>query len=575
MEQKYITNKSTGKNLAYDIMNRLRDRISVRDYVVATVSISALAYWYKASGTHGGVLEKINDCLRDEITKKTLCDFAQRYWSEVEWVSTLAEAEDFKEMVLGLDFSDMNAREMGGYNTPNGIAKLVIELLDIKSDDIVLNLCSGYADFLTEIAKKTSPKQSLIGVELNTSAIQVANIRIGLMDRSIEIIQGNMLSQDFSKLKANKVFSDFPFMVRGWNDLIKSNKKLYPYFENAKKTLTPDWVYATATMLNQEKSGRTVVRMANAGLWNEVDQDIRKMFIMSGLVEAVISMPEKLLDDTMIPFTLLVLSQNNKSIKMVDATDFYTAGRRQNTIEDNDIQNILEAYRTNSDKSKEVTIEELEKQEYILNPLRYISIPNFIGKMTEAVSLGDIVCVPISRGAVVRSSELDELISIQPTNFQYLMLKDISNGRLSDELPYLVGLEEKYAKFCIKNGDLIISKISPFKVAMAEIDESKNVLANGNLYFLEIDETKANPIYVMLYLQSETGMMQLNSWAKGAVMKSISIKDLQKILIPVIPLEQQNKIADEYRELNSELLVVSRQATLIRDKIEHLVEEVL
>ena len=114
LEQKYITNKSTGKNLAYDIMNRLRDRISVRDYVVATVSISALAYWYKASGTHGGVLEKINDCLRDEITKKTLCDFAQRYWSEVEWVSTLAEAEDFKEMVLGLDFSDMNAREMGG-----------------------------------------------------------------------------------------------------------------------------------------------------------------------------------------------------------------------------------------------------------------------------------------------------------------------------------------------------------------------------------------------------------------------------------------------------------------------------
>lgn len=58
-------------------------------------------------------------------------------------------------------------------------------------------------------------------------------------------------------------------------------------------------------------------------------------------------------------------------------------------------------------------------------------------------------------------------------------------------------------------------------------------------------------------------------------MKSISIKDLQKILIPVIPLEQQNKIADEYRELNSELLIVSRQATLICDKIKHLVEEVL
>lgn len=570
-----MENKSTRKNLAYDIMNRLRGSVLVRDYGLAAISISALAYWYKITGKQDGVLEKINEHVKDETTKKALSDFAQRYWPEVETISDFAEVEAFKELVISSEFPDMNVREMGEHSTPTGISKLVIELLDIKQGDIVLNLCSGIADFLSEVAKQASEAQKLIGVELNTSAFQLSNIRISLTDKPIQIIQGNMLSQDFSKLKANKVFSDFPFMYRGWNELIKSNKKLYPYFEKSKKTLTPDWVYATAAMLNQAKLGRTVVRMANAGLWNEADQDIRKIFIMSGLVEAVISMPEKLLDNTMIPFTLLVLSQGNKLVKMVDASDFYTPGRRQNTLEETDIQNILEAYSGDSDKSRDVTVEELEKQEYILNPRRYISIPNFIGKMAEAVSLGDIVRISINRGALIRSSELDELISTQPTDFQYLMLKDISNGRLNSELPYLVSMDEKYTKFCIKNRDLIISKISPFKVALAEIDESKQILANGNLYFLEIDETKANPIYVMLYLQSEAGMMQLNSWAKGSAMKSISIKDLQKILIPVIPLEQQNKIADEYRDLDNELLVISRQETLIRDKIKHLVEEVI
>ena len=575
MKKQDIANKYTEKNLAYDIMNKLRDSVAVRDYGLAVVSISALAYWYKTTGKQDRVLEKINEHVKDETTKKALSDFAQRYWPEVESVSDFAEAEAFKELVISLNFPDTNAREMAEQTTSVGISKLVIELLDIKQDDIVLNLCSGIANFLSEVAKKASAEQKLIGVELNTNAFQLSNIRIALIDKPIQIIQGNMLSQDFSKLKANKVFSDFPFMCRGWNELVKSNKKLYAYFEKAKKTSTPDWVYATSAMLNQAKSGRTVIRMASPGLWNEADQDIRKMFIMSGLVEAVISMPEKLLDNTMIPFTLLVLSHGNKSVKMVDASDFYTTGRRQNTLEETDIQNILEAYRGNSDKSKDVTVEELEKQEYILNPLRYISIPNFIGKMAEAVSLGDIVRVSISRGALIRSSELDEFISIQPTDFQYLMLKDISDGRLSSELPYLVNMDEKYTKFCIKNRDLIISKISPFKVAVAEIDESKQILVNGNLYFLEIDETKANSIYVMLYLQSEAGMMQLHSWAKGSVMKSISIKDLQKILIPVIPLEQQNKIADEYKELNNELIVISRQKTLTRDKIKHLIDEVI
>ncbi|WP_432718907.1 N-6 DNA methylase [Pectinatus frisingensis] len=565
----FVENKVIG-----NILDRVKAREKASDYFLSVVSLSAIAYLYKMSGNKSNVLKMIPETIKDEMTVIFLTNYAKKYWTDVEAISETTEASILKDIVVSYIPTEFNTREIGEFVTPKGVTKLVIQLLDIKKEDIVLNLCSGAANFLIE-ASYLNEKPYLIGVDINTSMIQLSNIRTAFTDDLINIIQGNMLSQDFSKLQANKVFADFPFMVRGWYENIRTNKNLYPYFANAKKTVSSDWVYATAAMLTQAKPGRTVIRMSNAGLWNEVDQDIRKTFILSGLVEAVISMPEKLLDTTTIPFTLIILSQDNKSIRMVDASEFYTTGRRQNTLEDNNIQDILAAYHSNSAKSKLVTIEELKEQEYILNPLRYISIPNLADKMIKSVKLGDIVCTAINRGAVVKSSELDQLVSTQPTEYQYLMLKDISNGHLNKELPYLVNLDEKYDKFYVKNGNLIISKISPFKVAMVEIDDSEKVLANGNLYFLDIDETKANPVYVMLYLQSEAGMMQLNSLAKGSAMKSISIKDLQKIIIPDIPLKQQNKIANDYYDLNNELIVISRQEVLIRNKIEHLVEEVL
>jgi len=62
------------------------------------------------------------------------------------------------------------------------------------------------------------------------------------------------------------------------------------------------------------------------------------------------------------------------------------------------------------------------------------------------------------------------------------------------------------------------------------IPEDKTILANGNLYFIELDESKVNPTFVEVFLQSEVGMTQLNRYAKGAAMKSISIQDLKTII---------------------------------------------
>ena len=67
----------------------------------------------------------------------------------------------------------------------------------------------------------------------------------------------------------------------------------------------------------------------------------------------------------------------------------------------------------------------------------------------------------------------------------------------------------------------------------------------------------------------------MNRLAKGAAMRSISIKDLKLIQIPNIPVEEQNKIADEYTMLTEQLVIMQKQIEMIRDKKNRLIEGVM
>lgn len=540
------------------------------------------AYWRKTIRDNSQLSNLLKELI-PHMRQLTSRDLSGRTFQEIiDKLASSLSKEELKAVILLSDIG-MNSRLMG-ISTVRGVSQLALKLLDVQENDIILNQCSGIDNFLIE-AYLSSKAADFYGVEIDTEAVCIAKARCSVLNDiesvlcgnfKIKNIQGNALSQEFSSLNANKVFSDGPFMLRFWERDVWNNRVLRNQYADAKRTITSDWIFASAAHINQKKPGRTVVLMSNNGLWNEADREIRKRFVEQGLIETVIALPERVLSYTNIASTLLVLSENNKKVRLVDATSIYTQGRRQNSLEESDIEKIFKACFDENDAGfcKTVSEKELAEQEYILSPSRYITNPVH-EKLQENSELFGTLVNSINRGAVISSQMLDSMVSTEPTAFQYLMLKDITNGEVSKNLPYLANLDNRYERYFVKPGNLIISKISPFKIAMVDISEDSKVLANGNLYFIDIDRTKANPYFIMLYLQSEEGISQLNSWATGAAMRSISIRDMQKIRIPKVPLEEQNRIEEEYKDLKEQLTVVNRQADIIKNKIGHLVEEVL
>lgn len=565
-----ILKRNDIREVEWNILSKKSENWRKEDDLAYTVSFAALACLLKEVDSEKALVSLIRKLIKDETTYNYLTKLASDSFEQIQSLSIKYDIDILKATALFTESPRFT--ETDSNSTPDGISKLAIALLQIEVDDIVLDLGSGLNSFLIQTGLFASPKH-LYGVEINTQCVIIANVRSLVAGLTIQITQGNIISQSFSELQANKVFSNHPLGMR-WpsiQEYVQQNSELHKYFKDAKRTISGDWIYNLSALINQKEAGKTIVLMTNAGTWNKPDEDIRKKLVEEGIVEGVILLPAKLFSSTMIPLTMMIFSKGNKDVQMVDASEFYTEGRRQNTLEDVDIEKIINAYYNKTEISRKVSILDVSSQEYILNPQRYVQIDPAIN---DGISLGEI-CLSINRGAMTTSSQLDELASIEDTDYHYLMLQNIQDGVVDKKLPSLSHIEEKYLKYCIRDKSLIISKISPFKVAMAHVPDGKTILANGNLYFIELDEAKTNSVFVEFFMQSEAGMAQLNRLAKGSAMKSISIQDLKTIKIPNLAREEQDRIAEKYETLCEELIVLQKQTEIIKDKKARLIEEVI
>jgi|BioPla2DNA2_1021312.scaffolds.fasta_scaffold21903_2 type I restriction enzyme M protein len=183
------------------------------------------------------------------------------------------------------------------------------------------------------------------------------------------------------------------------------------------------------------------------------------------------------------------------------------------------------------------------KEEYFLNSQCYIDIGT-----KDEIKLEEVI-LSINSGVIIKSTELNQFSSIDETNYKYLMLENINDIIIGFHLPNLIKIDDQYKEYCVKDNSLVISKLAPFRVGMVHLKEEEEILIIGNLYFIEIDESKVNPFFVEAFLQSEKGICQLNKNAKGSAIKNISIQDLKGIQIPNLSREKQEEVAEEFKNL--------------------------
>ena len=455
--------------------------------------------------------------------------------------------------------------------TPESITKLAIKFLEIKPNDRVADLATGRGSFIRECFN-IEPNAKYVGKDINTFCVEIAKIRAELLDGDITILQENILdnSSDNSR-QYDKAFANFPLglSVRSLGMKNQNDYLINSSYDDFLKASSMDWYFCEkAWECIDGPNRRAICLVANGSTWNTLDKKARENLVSAGIVEGVIALPERLLDYSSIGTALIILKFGCSTVKLVDARNMCEKGRRLNILTDKNIDEIYKAFCKGGKNCKTLNYEELEKNDFVLNPVRYMASDIVVENGVPFESL----IKNITRGAQIPSSQLDTMLSSKPTDIQYLMLSNIKDGIIDEELPYLTSMDKSLEKYCLKPNSLILSKNgAPFKVAVADnIDPNKKVIANGNLFIIDLDNEQTNPYFIKAFFESETGKAVLNSIVVGSSIPNIGLEQLKKIKVPKLSKVEQNMIAARYQALVDEVKVLRRKTEKALDSIKHL-----
>ena len=132
---------------------------------------------------------------------------------------------------------------------------------------------------------------------------------------------------------------------------------------------------------HMDSDGRIAVLLPHGVLFRgNAEETIRKYIVKDlNYLDAVIGLPANCFQGTSIPVCCLILKRerngNSNNICFIDASKYYTQGKAQNSISQDDIDRIVNAYTERKDIDKFchiATMEEIEENDYNLNIPRYV-----------------------------------------------------------------------------------------------------------------------------------------------------------------------------------------------------------
>ena len=177
------------------------------------------------------------------------------------------------------------------------------------------------------------------------------------------------------------VIANPPFSLKKWGATEWSNDK---YGRNIWGTPSDScgdfaWIQHMIGSMGRGNSRMAVV-MPQGVLFRDDEKSIREKLIKSDLIEAIVTLGDKLFYGTGLSPCFLVLRRIKKAdhssrILMVDGSKILTPRRAQNILSPEDVNSLYELYTNYTDKedfSKVVTLKDIEAKDWNLSPNRYI-----------------------------------------------------------------------------------------------------------------------------------------------------------------------------------------------------------
>lgn len=415
------------------------------------------------------------------------------------------------------------------YFTPNEIAKLMADLGKIYNPKSIIDITCGIGNILSycDYSKK------IMGVDINERAIEIAKI----LNPNIEFEVADSLIKKFNQTY-DLVFSVFPFGVR-----IKRNGKTILsevlFIHKALSILNPDGVF--------------ICIVPETFLFNKTYLFLRNEIINKHNLRLIINCPRSSLQYTSIRTSILLI-ENAPPTDKVFLTNYK-----------NNSDKIINNYKNNKGELY-IKAEKLkDRWDYSFHDPQFDEIEKAL-KGKEIKTIGEMADVSLGYSPKPEERLGDgEYRIIGGRNIQDGLLRNTTNDKFINYID-----KPNFKRSILKLGDVIISLLFDSRKIYIYKDSDPKAVLNNSCAIIR----SPNNQYILSYLKSEEGqklfLKQADRATTGSVISRLSLEDLKKIKIPILPIENLEKVSnhaieeysrDELESLKSEIEYLRKELT--------------
>lgn len=373
-----------------------------------------------------------------------------------------AELPDVCELLLERHVQDSTV-STGEYHTPREVVRLLVESVDPRAGDRILDPACGTGGLLAAAARHAAGAGRIDGTSLEAHATDSGNPRLATLNLAIHGVDQPVVSASDPVLLSRRA-------GRGLADVVLSNP---PFNQRVEHTDRIDWPFGPPPASNANfawlqlawdrlsEGGRAAVIMPWAAAWSQGrDAEIRRRMVSRGALLAVVALPENLFTHTSVPVHVWLLARDksrhlppgdDRALLFIDASRLgRRARRRPRVLTADDVERItarlrqwLRSPRAAADEpgfSASVPHEEVLDNGGNLDPRMYIHAEG--ERATTARDL-DLMLDELDRqgeaaseshGGVRRALRAVEQLSSGGAEPRSVSLRSIVDGRCGDDL---------------------------------------------------------------------------------------------------------------------------------------------
>jgi type I restriction enzyme M protein len=491
----------------------------------------------------------------------------------------------------------------GQFFTPRNVVKMVVDMLQPGENDKIIDPACGSGGFLIESLKfvweqidkkykKLSWSKSDIdrkktdaaaknfrGIDKDYFLSKVAKTYMNLMgdgttgifcEDSLNLPENwNMETKakialgGFDILLTNPPFgSKIP--VTGEEKLAqfdvgykwKFNKKTgaWEKTDKVKEQEEPQILFIERCLSFIKDGGKMAMVLPSGILGNEQEEYLRQYILSRGNLFAIVELPFETFSPNVTIKTNVLFVQKGGAHKrdiFISINEFCGHDKKGRETENDDIPRVAPLYKSKKTDGNNFFISPSHLETSFIAK-RYLSkytanVEKIESSRHDVVLFGDIIAA-VHNGANIEDASI---YVEKKQGIPYILVKSITKEGINFEnLKYI-------KKSLLDNRDVVKNQVDESTVLMTRAGNSgiaANVppdltggVASGFLIFIKI-KPGINPYYIVSYLNSEYGQMQLERISSGSILQSIRSSDLRKVKIILPPSAIQRKIGDKVKQ---------------------------